>query len=222
MDITIKSCPFLGMIDDPATFTSFPSLWNCCHNAKPVEAVELTHQQNYCLNENFRTCPVYLRVALSKGDKKALPPKLRVPNSQPGILRSSSLKIISISFLILALLFIAGFRFLNGRRSTGGEDAKTSQSGISELTAPTLSVVLTSTQTPPIRNAETEAAQSQNAALSQTAFAVTQATTTPTLTETTTPTITKVYVFPTAQPPKKDKPKPKPVPTQDIAPTPEG
>lgn len=228
MNEIINICPYLGMADDPATNTSFPSPWNYCHNSKPVEVVELNHQKDYCLSEKFNKCPVYMRVLLSAGKKKPLPSHLRVSSRSPfGDTWTFNWKIIPLSFFILALLFFAGFNFFSRKKDTSSMGTLTTQARVMELTEIAQAAMANATQTPPVRISETEAALAANAALTQTAFAITQYTPTPTitLTSTPTPTPTKRYIPPTSAP-SKPKPKsntqsnskPKPQPTKPIAP----
>jgi len=223
MNEITKICPYLGMADDSATNTSFPSLWNYCHNSKPVEVVEFNHQQNYCLSEKYNKCPVYMRVLLSEGKKKPLPSHLRVSRSQFGNSWKFNWKIIPLSVFILALLFFAGFNFFTRNKDTSSMGTLTSQARVMELTEIAQAAMVSATQIPPVRILETEAALAANAALTQTAFAITQATATPTITPTNTPTPTKVYVPPASAPSKskpKSNPKPKPKdPSPPIAPS---
>ena len=197
MNRTMNICPYLGMAEDVATNTSFPSLWNHCHNSKPVEVVEFTHQHNYCLTENYKTCPVYLRVMWSEGKKKPLPSSLRVPRNQLGNKQAFNWKIIPLFFLILAFLFFAGIRLFSSKQPITSSDALIIQARIMELTANARDAEGTATQIPLI-----------NEDLTQTAFALTEVIAAPTITLTNTPTPKKVYVPPTAAP-KKPKPKPK-------------
>ena len=74
---TLRDCPFLGIAHDPQTKTSFPSVMNCCHHAKPVAGVELSYQQVYCLTGKYKTCPVFMR-----DKKEPLPRELRSSHSQ--------------------------------------------------------------------------------------------------------------------------------------------
>lgn len=56
-----RSCPFLGLGDDPGTSQAFPSIWNHCHRCLPTASPSLKHQREYCLGANYRGCPVYSR-----------------------------------------------------------------------------------------------------------------------------------------------------------------
>lgn len=71
-------CPFLGLIDDPETTISYPSISNFCHHSKPAGIVVFDHQQQYCLNEGYSSCPVFQREKPGP-----LPKEIRV--KQPGI-----------------------------------------------------------------------------------------------------------------------------------------
>ncbi|RJQ40342.1 MAG: hypothetical protein C4545_08845 [Anaerolineaceae bacterium] len=59
MNEAAKTCPYLGLIDDQNTHMSFPSDLNCCHRAKPIEAIQIEHQQAFCLNKNHKKCSIF-------------------------------------------------------------------------------------------------------------------------------------------------------------------
>lgn len=56
--VTLKRCPYLGSADDPETAALYPSPAGHCYRARPHEAVDLEHQEQFCLTEQHRTCPV--------------------------------------------------------------------------------------------------------------------------------------------------------------------
>lgn len=56
-----EACPFIGLEDDPSTRLLFASPVACCHRADPVDAVDLGHQQAYCLTAVYKLCPVFIR-----------------------------------------------------------------------------------------------------------------------------------------------------------------
>lgn len=55
----INTCPFLGLSNDNTSHMAFMSPENCCHHCKPIVPIKLEHQNDYCLDTNFLTCPVY-------------------------------------------------------------------------------------------------------------------------------------------------------------------
>ena len=56
-----EACPFIGLEDDAGTRLLFASPAAFCHRAKPTEAVDLAHQQAYCLASTHKLCPVFTR-----------------------------------------------------------------------------------------------------------------------------------------------------------------
>jgi LysM repeat protein len=54
-------CPYLGLIDDPETYTTFPSSRNHCQCARPSAAIQLDQQSSFCLTGNHVACPVYIK-----------------------------------------------------------------------------------------------------------------------------------------------------------------
>jgi hypothetical protein len=55
-----KICPYLGLIDDPNTSTSFPYEGNACYRAKKPTQIALSHQRGYCLSDEHTHCPGYV------------------------------------------------------------------------------------------------------------------------------------------------------------------
>ena len=55
-----KICPYLGLVDDPNTSTSFPYEGNACYRAKKPTPVALSHQRGYCLSDEHTHCPGYI------------------------------------------------------------------------------------------------------------------------------------------------------------------
>lgn len=53
------SCPHLGLSNDQATFSNFPSVNNVCYHVKPIASPVLSHQHDYCLTKNYTKCRVY-------------------------------------------------------------------------------------------------------------------------------------------------------------------
>ena len=69
-----QGCPYLGLPDDPQTTLLFPAPRGFCHRAYPPEAVQLAHQQTYCLTLEHVQCPVY-----KASKRRPLPLMLREP-----------------------------------------------------------------------------------------------------------------------------------------------
>lgn len=61
-----RSCPYLGLKDDPATYSAYPSLKNHCHRVEAGDAVNLTHQRSYCTTSDYEGCPVFQAEDLKK------------------------------------------------------------------------------------------------------------------------------------------------------------
>lgn len=57
--MTNKICPYLGLKNDQKTVMQYPSVGNCCYHATPTAPVKISHQAEYCLNENHIECPVF-------------------------------------------------------------------------------------------------------------------------------------------------------------------
>jgi hypothetical protein len=94
------SCPFLGLVDDVDTSLAFPSVWNNCHRSRPPTAPTLKHQTEFCLNDNYRSCPVFLIQHIGP-----LPKHLRAPhnhaNTKNSLGRNLALALISLGIVAL-------------------------------------------------------------------------------------------------------------------------
>ena len=55
----IITCPFLGLNDDNTSHMAFTSPENHCYHCKPIAPIKLEHQNDYCLDPNFLTCPIF-------------------------------------------------------------------------------------------------------------------------------------------------------------------
>ena len=96
-------CPFLGQADDSETSIAFPSAWNYCHHAYPIEAINLDHQQNVCLRPRHQFCVVF-----QHSKNEALPEELRYKSSLNG--RQSNRLWTFLAILVLATaLFFGGW-----------------------------------------------------------------------------------------------------------------
>ena len=52
-------CPYLGIVEDPATSYAFPTPANCCFRTKSSDAIELQHQQDFCLTSRYTSCRLF-------------------------------------------------------------------------------------------------------------------------------------------------------------------
>jgi hypothetical protein len=54
-----RICPYLGQRTDPETALSYPSDLNYCIHSKPMAAIELDHQEEFCLTSGYKNCDEY-------------------------------------------------------------------------------------------------------------------------------------------------------------------
>lgn len=104
-----KTCPFLGLLDDASTQMSFPSEVNCCHHARPVEAVRLEHQRRYCLTSRHSRCDLF---NLEKAYR--LPRELRVPTTKKKrkmLGRYLLWILLTIVIIVIVVLYAQGYIF---------------------------------------------------------------------------------------------------------------
>jgi len=54
-----ESCQYLGLSYDQATYSNFPSAENVCYHVQPPASPAFSHQNAYCLTNQYTACPVY-------------------------------------------------------------------------------------------------------------------------------------------------------------------
>ncbi|NOT05037.1 MAG: LysM peptidoglycan-binding domain-containing protein [Anaerolineales bacterium] len=143
----INTCPFLGLNNDNTSHMAFTSPENCCHHCKPIVPIKLEHQNDYCLDTNFLTCPVY-----TDQEGRRMPPDL-IYSEKAGSMRIGRR-------LLWAGLILAGiaaatllfFMFENAEQSGNSPSNLISINSIQTLTAianssslPTSTAALTAT-----------------------------------------------------------------------------
>jgi hypothetical protein len=108
MNEKLKMCPFLGFGYDPDTKTSYPSIMNCCHHAKPVEPVHLSRQNEYCLTGNYMNCPIFQR-----DEEFSLLDDFRIPGSPRSLFRKFTWirVVLIVAFVVISLLILFGLLF---------------------------------------------------------------------------------------------------------------
>ena len=184
-----RDCPYLGMVQDPATKISFASVLNYCHNSKPISVVNLSYQNNYCLTGKHTTCPVF-----DRDHKKPLPRELRAPQSQ--VLKQGKIKaqifivMIVASIALLLTLWSLFFRNKMVLPQTSDLDNLTAEFALNLPTA-----TLTPTQTllplPSATASVNLVGIASELAFTQTAFVSTEHSSSITLTATKTKTPTR-------------------------------
>ena len=55
----LLTCPHLGLPGDPETNYLFAVPIHRCHNVEPGTTIRVTHQQRYCLSNEYTRCPLY-------------------------------------------------------------------------------------------------------------------------------------------------------------------
>lgn len=74
-------CPFLGMLDDPATSFSFPTPGNLCFRERSPDAIELQHQESFCLSHRHTACPLFQEATNGSHASSEAESKVRAPLS---------------------------------------------------------------------------------------------------------------------------------------------
>jgi len=57
--MVVKNCPHLGLFDETVSHFNYPSTRNRCWRLGEPEPVEPSHQETYCLTEDYFNCPIY-------------------------------------------------------------------------------------------------------------------------------------------------------------------
>lgn len=104
---TNRTCPSLGLRDDSYTSLAFPSVWNCCHRARPIVPPILKHQGEFCLSEKYQQCPVFL-----KQQTGPLSEHIRAPRSRVKKFRGFSHRNTAIALVSLGVIFLLGWGFM--------------------------------------------------------------------------------------------------------------
>jgi len=120
-------CPYLGMKNDPTSHMAFPAMFNYCHFCDPSAAVSLKHQADYCLDENYPACEVYV-----SGEGRQLPKSIRMKAVPRAGAKQNPLLVV-----IMIGLILAGAIFGVSRSGIGFIPTATSQP---EQQSPALSV----------------------------------------------------------------------------------
>ncbi len=221
-----RICPYLGLIDDPKTGTTYPDGANACHNSQPPALVILTYQRSMCLTSDHKSCPGYLY-----GWKEGFPKTLRrrKPAANGGLLKW--LAWLGLAVLIGVFVW-AGF---SGRLAFIGLDLRSASRGTSTV-VPFMTRTATETDTPTLTPTETGTATPQtdtptaSPTFTRTITDTPSATATPTATVVTRvppastsvppgPTIPPIVIPPTTTQPPPTQPPPTIAPPPTQAPT---
>jgi SH3-like domain-containing protein len=110
-NISLVACPFLGLGEDPGTPLGYAHPANQCYRLEKPVGIDLTHQNNFCLGENYTRCYVYAqsRRQSTKPAKKTAKQTSPLPDeSQPELTKfpppKRGLRILA----LLAMLFLIG------------------------------------------------------------------------------------------------------------------
>ncbi|HPB89839.1 MAG TPA: LysM peptidoglycan-binding domain-containing protein [Bacteroidales bacterium] len=100
-------CPYLGLIEDPATSLTYPSA-NCyCHRTQPAAVPSLEQQLSYCLTEQYASCVVFKAQA-----KQNMPEELKMKawRKRKGRKKSFHLIILAVLLVCILIALIAYFQ----------------------------------------------------------------------------------------------------------------
>jgi hypothetical protein len=100
----VKSCPYLGLVDDRESYTSYPSEWNVCYHVEPIAVPNHSHQEAYCLSTEFSLCPIFN----TKSPQK-MPDEIKL-RRQISLEKIKQIGIIGV-LVLLAILVLAGILF---------------------------------------------------------------------------------------------------------------
>ena len=163
---TNRTCPSLGLMDDAQTSLAFPSIWNNCYRSRPVAPPKLKYQEEVCLCENHRECPLFL-----SEQTVPLPGHIRSPRSHS---KSSKGTLGRIIFLLLILGVVFALVWgLFGKELGLPFTATWSPETASQLLAPTKHYTISPTTKPSL---------APTLALASTALPVTPTTISPSVT----------------------------------------
>jgi len=110
-NISLVACPFLGLDEDPGTLLGYAHPANQCYRLKKPVGIDLTHQNNFCLGENYTRCYVYAqsRQQTTKSAKKISKQTSPLPGeSQPELTELTPPKRNLRVLALLVMLFLIG------------------------------------------------------------------------------------------------------------------
>jgi hypothetical protein len=181
-----RTCPFLGLQDDADSLLAFPSVWNYCHRSRPIAAVKLKHQGEFCLGGKYRECPVFL-----SQHTVPLPEHLRAPRSRTNRPRNVSWRSLVIALTIGLVLVVLGWRIMSRWFLPLAFENATPTVTLSATSTPTStsSPTLTATLVPTTTRTATLPVPFGSVTITRTPTSTRTATRTPTPTPTPTPTL---------------------------------
>ena len=98
------TCPNLGLRDDPATISAFPSQINACYHVEPFATPKLSHQHAYCLHSNHTICPVFKAPAGGKMPKEII-------HETRGLAKKTRHQLIGVGALLIVAIVILWLSF---------------------------------------------------------------------------------------------------------------
>ncbi|MBE2219995.1 MAG: SH3 domain-containing protein [Anaerolineae bacterium] len=176
-----EACPYIGLEDDPGTRLLYVAPVAFCHRAEPAGAVDLNHQQAYCLASMHMLCPVFMRP-----EWDVLPAALQYQEPESPTARKRWFWLAA-ALLVLGLIVGGWLIGGNGRFPTIVETKP-------EANVPVIAVVSTPTPTPTMVVSPTTV-PTKTAVPTVTASATNTNTPAPTATATALPTATLVPTY---------------------------
>ncbi len=87
-------CPFLGVKNGLYAHVGYACNSNFCHRVIPAETIGLSHQERFCLTENYTGCQVYREPAQSQSLRDASPGELHIQEQgEPASLRNVTVSV---------------------------------------------------------------------------------------------------------------------------------
>ena len=109
--IGLSHCPLLGIPFDPATHFLYPTEENACGSLRGPEPLDLRHQAQFCLSENYAVCPYFeANPQTTRWNKMAQSGGVASPQR-----RVSWLSLVGIVVVSAALLVMVGFLLTSGQ-----------------------------------------------------------------------------------------------------------
>lgn len=198
----IVICPYLALFDDPDTKLMFPSPAGYCHHVTPEQAIDLGHQQSFCLNVQHMICAAFVTE-----DLQVLPAGIERP-----FVRDNG-RFVKIGIILVGLIaaIFFGMMFFDGNNeppsSVDSAEGNSNGSSIAALMLTTTIPAETSTVTPTLVAIPPSSTPSPSPTLMPTASA------TPPPSPSPSPTVESTDL-PTLTP----SPTPKPLPIAEVIP----
>ncbi|NCF67545.1 MAG: SH3 domain-containing protein [Chloroflexi bacterium] len=103
--VFVFSCPYLGTLEDSDTSLAYPAPANHCFRVKSPAAVDVSHQEEYCLTDRHPGCHVFQKAVIVAAAPEPEPPLVEPEVEQKRRVGLYALPLILILILLAAIVW---------------------------------------------------------------------------------------------------------------------